>query len=51
MKSSMVLKQFKLNIPILLLSEIYWNKGNNCCLLILSKSLNVGMLSDIYRWI
>ena len=24
-------KQFKLNIPRLLLSKIYWNKGDNCC--------------------
>ena len=31
MKFDVVMKQFKLNILRLLLSKIYWNKGNNCC--------------------
>ena len=31
MKFNMVLKQCKLNIPILFLRKIQWNKGNNCC--------------------
>ena len=26
-----VLKQLKQDIPALVLSEIYWNKGNHCC--------------------
>ena len=31
MKSDVLFKQFKLNILIQVLSEIQWNKGNNCC--------------------
>ena len=31
MKLDKVLKQFKLNILILLLNEMYCNQGNNCC--------------------
>ena len=42
MKCDVVLKQFKLNIMILLLSEILWNKGNSCCLLIAPEA-NIGV--------
>ena len=31
MKFNLLLKQFKLNIAILFLSEIYRSEGNNCC--------------------
>ena len=31
MKFVMMMKQFKLNIPSLLVCVIYWTKGNNCC--------------------
>ena len=48
MKFSVVLKQFKLDICILLLSEIYWIKGNSCCFSDSIKNLNISMHSDVY---
>ena len=44
----MVIEHLKLNNLRLLLSVIYLMKGNNCCFLTASKTVNVGMLSDIY---
>ena len=45
----MVIEHLKLNNLRLLLSVIYLMKGNNCCFLTASKTVNVGMLSDIYE--
>ena len=57
----MVLKQFKLNIRILVLSEIWWNKGYNCCFTDCVKSdqdeisysveaIQVEHLDTIFQW-
>ena len=51
MNFDVVMKQLKLNILRLLLSRMYWNKGNNCCLLTTFNKKSVGMHSDIYKWI
>ena len=40
-KFDMVLKQFKPNIVILLVREMPWNKGHNCCFIDCIKKLNV----------
>ena len=47
----MMLKEFKLKIWILFLSEILWNNGNNCCLLIVSKNFNVDLHADVFQLI
>ena len=47
MKLDVMLKQFKIDVPILLLSEIYCNEGNNCCFTECLKKIYVGMLSDV----
>ena len=44
----MVLKQFKLNILILLLSDIKWKREITAVLLTASKII-VGMHSDVYQ--
>ena len=45
-----VMKQLKPNILKLLLSEISWNKENNCCLANCIKNVNIGMHLDVL-WI
>ena len=50
-KFDLVLKQFKLNIVILFLSEMYWNKKKTAVLFTGSKNFNVGMHSDVYELI
>ena len=52
-KFDLVLKQFKLNIVILFLSEMYWiwNKKKSAVLFTGSKNFNVGMHSDVYELI
>ena len=44
-----LLNQFKLHILILFLSEIYWNKGNNCCFTDHITNFNVDLHSDIHE--
>ena len=51
MKFDVVLKQLKLNIPILFLSEILLNEGNNCCFTDSVKNYNVGLYLHVYEWI
>ena len=52
MKFDMVLKQFRWNICILILSFVYLSKGYNCWFLRAAwKSFNIGMHSDIYELI
>ena len=48
MKCDVVLKQCKLNILILFLSEIYQLKRNKCFLITASKNFNIGLYSDVY---
>ena len=52
-KFDVVIEQFKVNmIQRLLLSEIYWNKGSNCCFTdCVQKIFNVSIDSDVCKWI
>ena len=44
----LVMEQFKLNTLRLLLSKIYWKKGNNCCFTDhVKKNFDVGMYLDV----
>ena len=45
----MLLKQFKLDILILLLSEVLWNKGNMCSFTDYIKKLQTGLYLDVYE--
>ena len=49
MKFDVVMKQFRGNILMLLLSKISQNKGNNCCFADCVKNINIGMHSDVYK--
>ena len=46
-KFGMECKQFKLNILILFLSKIKWNKGNNCCFTACIERLNISRHSRV----
>ena len=49
-KADEVVNQFKLNILMLILSQIPVMKGNNCCFTdSVKKDFNVGMHSDVYE--
>ena len=44
LKFDLVLKQFKLHILILLLIQIWWNEGNDCCFTDLKKMLRLACI-------
>ena len=48
LKFQTMLKRFKLNILMLLLSETKWIKGDHCCFTDLLKLHSIGMHSDIF---
>ena len=47
----MVVQQFKMNILILCLNEIFLIKGSNCCFSDCIKKTNIGMHLDIYEMV